>query len=157
MVVNVKWAHPQHTEEVVEWLTKPSSSSSSSETSVQSPAVVRVDKPASLSTSIPAIAPTSAIEELAKLFDHSVSHLRLDDTQPLLDSDIGFEVEDNRNMSLERGRNTAAAYCQVVSSGNDEDGGDEDDDDEVTDETWVPDRAEEETEGETAQPQGGRH
>ncbi|PIO23385.1 hypothetical protein AB205_0145210, partial [Aquarana catesbeiana] len=47
-------------------------------------------------------------------------------------------------------------YCQVVSSGNYEDGGDGDDD-EVTDATWVPDRAEEETEGETAQPQGGRH
>ncbi|PIO23386.1 hypothetical protein AB205_0145210 [Aquarana catesbeiana] len=69
-------------------------------------------------------------------------------------------------MSLERGRNTgrqigihvpqATAYCQVVSSGNYEDGGDGDDD-EVTDATWVPDRAEEETEGETAQPQGGRH
>ncbi|PIO40617.1 hypothetical protein AB205_0026680, partial [Aquarana catesbeiana] len=69
-------------------------------------------------------------------------------------------------MSLERGRNTgrqigihvpkAAAYCQVVSSGNDEGGGDGDDD-EVIDATWVPDRAEEETEGEAAQPQGGRH
>ncbi|PIO25038.1 hypothetical protein AB205_0178700, partial [Aquarana catesbeiana] len=60
-------------------------------------------------------------------------------------------------MSLERGRTTA--YCQVISSGNDEDGGDRDDgdvDDEVTDVTWVPDRAEEETEGEAAQPQGGQ-
>ncbi|PIO28989.1 hypothetical protein AB205_0184760, partial [Aquarana catesbeiana] len=37
------------------------------------------------------------------------------------------------------------AYWQVVSSGNDEDGGDNDDD-EVTDATWVPDRAEEEIE-----------
>ncbi|PIO39797.1 hypothetical protein AB205_0168780, partial [Aquarana catesbeiana] len=117
----------------------------------------RVDKPASLSTSIPAIAPTSAIEEPAELFDHSVSHLRLDDAQPLLDSAVGSEVEDDRNMSLERGRNTAAMYCQVVSSGDDKDGGDEDDDDEVTDATWVPDRAEEETEGAAAQPQGGRH
>ncbi|PIO36643.1 hypothetical protein AB205_0124120, partial [Aquarana catesbeiana] len=88
---------------------------------------------------------TSAIEESAELFDHSVSHLLLDDAQPLLDSDAGSEVEDDRNMSLERGRNTgrqigihvpqAAAYCQVVSS----------------------DRAEEETEGEAAQPQEGRH
>ncbi|PIO12879.1 hypothetical protein AB205_0129790, partial [Aquarana catesbeiana] len=149
---------PQHTEEVVDWLTKLFSSFSSSvtqaETSVQSPAVARVDKPGFLSTSIPAIAPTSAIEESAKLFDHSVSHLLLDDAQPLLDSDAGSEVEDDRNMSLERGRNTgrqigihvpqAAAYCQVVSSGNDEDG---DDDNVVTDEIWVPDIAEEETEG----------
>ncbi|PIO09921.1 hypothetical protein AB205_0049290, partial [Aquarana catesbeiana] len=108
--------------------------------------------------------PTSAIEESAELFDHSVSLLLLDDAQPLLDSDVVSEVEDDRNMSLERGRITgrqigihvhqAAVYCQVVYSGNDEDG---DDDDEVTDATWVPDRAEEETEGEAAQPQGGRH
>ncbi|PIO27162.1 hypothetical protein AB205_0035740, partial [Aquarana catesbeiana] len=119
----------------------------------------RVDKPASLSTSIPAITPTSAIEESAELFDHSISHLHLDDPQPLLDSAVGSEVEDDRNMSLERGRNTgrqigihvpqATVYCQVVSSGNHEDGGDGDDD-EVTDATWVPDRAKEEIEG-------GRH
>ncbi|PIO11139.1 hypothetical protein AB205_0160200 [Aquarana catesbeiana] len=100
------------------------------------------------------------MEESAELFDHSISHLILDDAQPLLDSDVGSEVEEDRNMSLERGENTAATYYQVVSNGNDDDidGGDEDgDDDEVTDVTWVPDRAEEETEGEVAQPQGGRH
>ncbi|PIO29019.1 hypothetical protein AB205_0126070 [Aquarana catesbeiana] len=86
-----------------------------------------------------------------------------------------LDVNDQRNLidaylvkQQERGRNTgrqigihvpqATAYCQVVSSGNDEDGGDGDDDnDEVTDVIWVPDRAEEETEGEAAQPQGGRH
>ena len=118
-----------------------------------------------LSTATPAIVPASCIEESAKIFEHSVSHLLLDDAQPLLDSDVGsdFEVEEGRNMSLQRGENTgtqigihvppAAAYCQVVSSGN-EDGGD--DDDEVTDSTWVPDRAEEESEGE-AQPQRGSH
>ncbi|PIO12878.1 hypothetical protein AB205_0129790, partial [Aquarana catesbeiana] len=111
---------PQHTEEVVDWLTKLFSSFSSSvtqaETSVQSPAVARVDKPGFLSTSIPAIAPTSAIEESAKLFDHSVSHLLLDDAQPLLDSDAGSEVEDDRNMSLERGRNTGGWHEERVES-----------------------------------------
>ncbi|PIO37575.1 hypothetical protein AB205_0188470, partial [Aquarana catesbeiana] len=137
---------PEHAEEVGDWLTKPSSSSSSSATQAET-------------------TPTSAIEESAELFDHSISHLHLDDVQPLLDSDVGPEFEDDRNMSLENGRNTgkqigihvpqAAVYCQVVSSGNDK-GGD-DDDDEVTDAIWVPDRAEEETEDEAAQPQGGRH
>ncbi|PIO12790.1 hypothetical protein AB205_0200540 [Aquarana catesbeiana] len=106
--------------------------------------------------SIPAIAPTLAMEESAELFDHSVSHLLLDYAQPLLDSDVGSEVEDDRNMSLERGENNAATYCQVVSSSNDDDGGDGDND-EVTNVTWVPDRAEEETEGEGSQPQGDRH
>ncbi|XP_040183660.1 mucin-5B-like, partial [Rana temporaria] len=82
----------------------------------------------------------------------SISHFLLDVAQPLLDSDAGSEVEDDSKMSLERGRNTGrqigihvpqvAAYCQVVSSGNDEDRGDGDDDDA----TWVPDRAKEETE-----------
>ena len=62
-------------------------------------AVARVDKPASLSTSISAIALTSAIEKSAELFDHSVSHLLLDDAQALLDSDVGYELEDDRTLA----------------------------------------------------------
>ncbi|PIO16051.1 hypothetical protein AB205_0017720 [Aquarana catesbeiana] len=97
----------QHAEEVVDWLTKPSSSSvTQAETSAQSTAEGRVAKPASLSTAIPAIAPTSGMEKSAELFEHSVSHLPLDDAQPLLDSDVGSEVEEGRTMSLQRGENT---------------------------------------------------
>ncbi|PIO33305.1 hypothetical protein AB205_0167480, partial [Aquarana catesbeiana] len=157
----------QHAEEV-DWLTKPSSSSSSvtpAETSAQSTAAARVAYSASLSTATPVIAPASGIEESApQLFEHSTSHLLLDNAQPLLDSDLGSAIEEGRNMSLQKGENTgkqqigshvppAATHCQVVSSDN-EDGGD--DDDEVTDMTWVLDRAEEESEGET-QPLSGSH
>ncbi|PIO14250.1 hypothetical protein AB205_0189590 [Aquarana catesbeiana] len=155
---------PQHAEEAVDWLTKPSSSSITQDKyCTQFTAAIKVAYSASLSTATLTIASASGMEESAELFEHSVSHLHLDDAPPLLDSDPGSEVEEGRNMSLQRGENTGkqqigthvppgAVNCQVGSSDH-EDGGD---DDEVTDITWVPDRAEEESEGK-AQPQQGSH
>ncbi|PIO11301.1 hypothetical protein AB205_0066730 [Aquarana catesbeiana] len=133
---------PQHAEELVEWITKPSSSSSSSVTQARS--------------SLPANAATKAAysigfmsTESPELFDHSVRYMLQEDVQQIEGSDDGTRVEEGSNVSLERGgvqegQETgshvppAAAYCQVCSS--DEEGGD----DEVTDSTWVPDRREEE-------------
>ena len=73
--------------------------------------------------------------------------MMLGDAQQFDCSDVGSQVEEGNNVSLERGGDndgqetsshvpTAAAYCQVCSS--DEEGGD----DEVTDRTWVPERIE---------------
>ncbi|PIN97904.1 hypothetical protein AB205_0125780, partial [Aquarana catesbeiana] len=116
---------PQHAEELVEWITKPSSSSSSS--------------------------PPSCTEEFPELFDHSVGYILQEDVQRFEGSDDGTQVEEGSNVSLEKGgaqevQETgshvprAAAYCQVSSS--DEEGGN----DEVTGSTWLSDRREKEEE-----------
>ncbi|PIO14886.1 hypothetical protein AB205_0202070 [Aquarana catesbeiana] len=145
---------PQHAEELVEWTTKPSSSSSSSVTQAQSSLSANAAAKAaysigSMSTVTPFLAQPSCTEESPELFDHSVGYMLQEDAQRFEGSDDGTQVEEGSNMSLERGgaqegQETgshvppAAAYCQVCSS--DEEGGD----DEVTDSTWVPDRREEE-------------
>ncbi|PIO15447.1 hypothetical protein AB205_0105750 [Aquarana catesbeiana] len=147
---------PEHAEELVEWITKPSSSSSSSVTQVQSSlpsnAAAKVAYSTdSLSTVTPSIAPPSCTEESPELLDHSVGYMLLEDAQRFEGSDVGSQVEEGSNVSLERGgaqegQETGshvpptAAYCQVCSS--DEDGGD----DKITDCTWVPERREEEEE-----------
>ncbi|PIO16386.1 hypothetical protein AB205_0099950, partial [Aquarana catesbeiana] len=148
---------PQHAEELVEWITKPSSSFSSSVTQAQSSlpsnaAGKAAYSTSSLSTVTPSIAPPSCTEKSPKLFNHSVRYMLLEDAQRFEGSHVGSQVEEESNLSLERGGATegqetgshvppAAAYCQVCSS--EEEGGD----DEVTGCTWVPERREEEEGG----------
>ncbi|PIO40048.1 hypothetical protein AB205_0118050, partial [Aquarana catesbeiana] len=145
---------PQHAEELVEWITKPSSSSSSFVTQAQSSLPANAAAKAaysigSMPTVTPSLAPPSCTEESPELFDHSVGYMLQEDAQRFEGSDDGTQVEEGSNVSLKRGgakegQKTgshvprAAAYCQVCSS--DEEGGD----DEVTDSTWMPDRREEE-------------
>lgn len=50
------------------------------------------------------------MEESAELFEHSSSHLLLDDAQTLLDSDVGSEAEEGSNMSLQRVENTGKQW-----------------------------------------------
>ncbi|PIO28469.1 hypothetical protein AB205_0043560, partial [Aquarana catesbeiana] len=132
----------QHAEELVEWITKPSSSSSSSFTQAQSTLPSNAAAKAAYSTD-------SLSTESPELFDHSVGYMLLEDAQRFEGSDVGSQVWEGSNVSLERGgaqegQETgshiplAAAYCQVCSS--DEEGGNN----EVTDCTWVPERREEE-------------
>ncbi|PIN97946.1 hypothetical protein AB205_0020530 [Aquarana catesbeiana] len=145
---------PQHAEELVELVTKPSSSSSPFITQAQSSLPANAAAKAaysigSMSTVTPSLAPPSCTEESPKLFDHSDGYMLQKDAQRFEGSDDGTQFEEGSNVSLERrsaqeGQETgshvppAAAYCQVCSS--DEEGGD----DESTDSTWVPDRREEE-------------
>ncbi|PIO33368.1 hypothetical protein AB205_0041430, partial [Aquarana catesbeiana] len=144
---------PQHAEDLVEWMTKPSSSSSSSLTQAQGTlsgkaaanAVSSLDSMASVT---PSLAPPCPPEESPELFDHSVGYMLQEDAQRFEGSDDGTQLEEGSNVSPERegaqeGQQSgshvppAAAYCQFCSS--DEEGGD----DEVPDSTWVPDRREE--------------
>ncbi|PIO14926.1 hypothetical protein AB205_0174790, partial [Aquarana catesbeiana] len=143
---------PQHAEELVEWMTKLSSSSSSSVTQAQSTlaanAAAKVASSiGSMSSVTPFLAPPSCPEESPELFNHSVGYMLQEDAQRFEGSDDGTQIEEGSNVSQERGgaqegQQTgshvppAAAYCQVCSS--DEEVGD----DEVTDSTWVPDRRE---------------
>ncbi|PIO23226.1 hypothetical protein AB205_0027010, partial [Aquarana catesbeiana] len=133
---------PQHAEELVEWITKLSSSSvTQAKTSLAANAVAKA-----------AYSIGSMASESPELFDHGVGYMLQEDVQHFECSNDGTQVEDEgSNVSPERGgaqegQETgshvppAAAYCQVFSSG--EEGGD----DEVTDSTWVPDRREEEEE-----------
>ncbi|PIO14925.1 hypothetical protein AB205_0174790, partial [Aquarana catesbeiana] len=131
---------PQHAEELVEWMTKLSSSSSSSVTQAQS--TLAANAAAKVASSI-----GSMSSESPELFNHSVGYMLQEDAQRFEGSDDGTQIEEGSNVSQERGgaqegQQTgshvppAAAYCQVCSS--DEEVGD----DEVTDSTWVPDRRE---------------
>ncbi|PIO16248.1 hypothetical protein AB205_0186860, partial [Aquarana catesbeiana] len=133
---------PQHAEELVEWITKPSSSSSSPVTQAQSS--LPANAVAKMAYSI-----GSMSTESPELFDHSVGYMLQADAQRFEGSNDGTQVEEGSNVSLERGGAQegqesgshvppAAAYCQVCSS--DKEGGD----DEVTDLTWVPNGREEE-------------
>ncbi|PIO31192.1 hypothetical protein AB205_0135330 [Aquarana catesbeiana] len=94
-------------EELVEWITKPSSSSSSSVTQAQSSlpsnaAAKAAYSTGSLSTVTPSVAPPSCMEESAKLFDHSVGYMLLEDEQRFEGSDVGSQVEEGSNLSLEK-------------------------------------------------------
>ncbi|PIO23099.1 hypothetical protein AB205_0161130 [Aquarana catesbeiana] len=146
---------PQHAEELVEWMTKLSSSSSSSLTQAQGTLSAKVSAKAASSLGSMAsvnrsLAPPCP-EESPRLFNHSVGYMLQDDAQHFEGSDDGTQLEEGSYVSPERGgaqegQQTgshvppASAYCQVCSS--DEEGGV----DEVTDSTWVPDRREEEEE-----------
>ncbi|PIO24314.1 hypothetical protein AB205_0208950, partial [Aquarana catesbeiana] len=122
---------PQHAEDLVEWITKPSSSSvTKAQSSLPSNAAAKAAySTGSLSTVISSIAPPTCAEESPELFDHSVGYKLLEDVE-----------EGGATEGQETGSHVppAAAYCQVCSS--DEEG----EDDEVTDCTWVPERREEE-------------
>ncbi|PIO11987.1 hypothetical protein AB205_0008720 [Aquarana catesbeiana] len=148
---------PEHAEELVEWIKKPSSSFSPS-VRVVCPSLQLPKRPIAPAPCpvTPSLAPPSCTEESPELFDHRVGNMLLEDVQRFEGSEVGSQVEEGSNVSLERGGSQegqetgshvppAAAYCQVCSS--DEEGGD----DEVTDSTWVPARREEE-----AQLQRGR-
>ncbi|PIO13777.1 hypothetical protein AB205_0167380 [Aquarana catesbeiana] len=145
----------QHAEDLVEWMTKPSSSFSSSLTQAQgtlsSKAAANVASSlGSMASVTPSLAPPCPPEESPELFDHSVGYMLQEDAQRFEGSNDGTQLEEGSNVSPERGGAQegqqsgshvppAAAYCQLCSS-------DEGGDDEVTDSTWVPDRREEEEE-----------
>uniref|UniRef100_A0A8C5MLY9 BED-type domain-containing protein n=1 Tax=Leptobrachium leishanense TaxID=445787 RepID=A0A8C5MLY9_9ANUR len=154
----------QHTEDLVDWLTRPSSSSESSasqaSSALQSTSAAKASNAASMSTATPAVASLSHTEESAELFDYNESDMLLEDAQQVQCSDSISEVEQGSIINLEEGGASddtqitgthvapaAAAYCQVGSS-DEEIGGEDDIDDEVTDSTWVPDRTEESSEEE---------
>ncbi|PIO12456.1 hypothetical protein AB205_0124380 [Aquarana catesbeiana] len=99
---------PQHAEELVEWITKPSSSSSSSVTQAQSSLPANAAAKAgnsigSMSTVTPSLAPPSCMEESPELFDHSVVYMLQEDAQRFEGSDDGTQVEEGSNVGLERG------------------------------------------------------
>ncbi|PIO12694.1 hypothetical protein AB205_0099370, partial [Aquarana catesbeiana] len=138
---------PQHAEELVEWMTKPSSSSvTQTQSTLAANAAAKADSSiGSMSSVTPSLAPPSCPEESLELFDHSVGYMLQEDAKRFEGSDDGTQIGEGSNMSPERGgaqegQQTgshvppAAAYCQICSS--DEEGGD----DEVTDSTWVPER-----------------
>ncbi|PIO26436.1 hypothetical protein AB205_0152530 [Aquarana catesbeiana] len=122
---------PEHAEELVEWITK-LSSSSSSVTQAQSrfpsnAAAKAAYSTGSLTTVTPSLALPSCMEESPKLFDHSVRYMLMKDAQRFEGSDVASQVEERNNVSLERGGAQegletgshvppAAAYCQVCSS-----------------------------------------
>ncbi|PIO11741.1 hypothetical protein AB205_0114490, partial [Aquarana catesbeiana] len=89
---------PQHAEELVEWITKPSSSSPSSITQAQNSfpanAAAKAAYPiGSMSTVTPSLAPPSCTEESPELFDHSVGYMLQEDAQRFEESDDGTQVE----------------------------------------------------------------
>ncbi|PIO30427.1 hypothetical protein AB205_0003680, partial [Aquarana catesbeiana] len=94
---------PQHAEELMEPITKPSSSFSSSVTQAQSSLPSNAAATGSLSTVTPSVAPPSCTEESPELFDHSVGYMLLEDEQRFEGSDVGCQVEEGSNVSLERG------------------------------------------------------
>ncbi|PIO24498.1 hypothetical protein AB205_0221100, partial [Aquarana catesbeiana] len=87
---------PQHAEELVEWITKPSSSSSSSVTQAQSSLPSNAAAKVAYSTG-------SLFTESPELLDHSVGYMLLEDVQRFEGSDVGSQVEEGSYMSLERG------------------------------------------------------
>ncbi|PIO28757.1 hypothetical protein AB205_0084030, partial [Aquarana catesbeiana] len=142
---------PQHAEELIEWMTKPSSSSvTQAQSTLAADAAAKVASfIGSMSSVTPSLAPPSCPEESPELFDHNVGYMLQADAQCFEGSDDGTQIKEGSNVSPERGgaqegQQTgshvppAAAYCQVCSS--DEEGGD----DEVTDSMWVDRREEEE-------------
>ncbi|PIO11071.1 hypothetical protein AB205_0214810 [Aquarana catesbeiana] len=153
----------QHAEDLVQWMTKPSSSSPSSLIQAQGTGKSAANVASSLGSMAsvtPSIAPPCPPEDSLELFDHSVGYMHQEDAQRLEGSDDCTQLEEGSNVSPERGGaqegqqsgshvSPAEACCQVCSS--DEEGGD----DEVTDSMWVPDRREEEEE-EEAHLQRGR-
>ncbi|PIO09523.1 hypothetical protein AB205_0113770, partial [Aquarana catesbeiana] len=144
----------QHAEDLVEWMTKPSSSSSSSLAQAQGTlsdkaAANTASSLSSMASVTPSLAPPRPPEESPELFDHSVGYMLQEDAQHFEGSNDGTQLEEGSYVSPERGGAQegqqsgshvppAAAYCQLCSS--DEEGGD----DEVTESMWVPDRREEE-------------
>ncbi|PIO26847.1 hypothetical protein AB205_0146840, partial [Aquarana catesbeiana] len=57
----------------------------------------------SLSTVTPSVDPPSCMEESPELFNHSVGYMLLEDALQFEGSDVGSQVKEGSNMSLERG------------------------------------------------------
>ncbi|PIO26064.1 hypothetical protein AB205_0002170, partial [Aquarana catesbeiana] len=100
---------PQHAEVMKEWITKPSSSSSSSVTQVKrslaaNAAAKAAYSIASMAPVTPSLAPPSCPEEFPELFDQSVRYMLQGEVQHFESSDDGTQVEDkDSNISPERG------------------------------------------------------
>ncbi|PIO10972.1 hypothetical protein AB205_0131990 [Aquarana catesbeiana] len=96
---------PQHAEELVQWIKKLSSSSvTQAQSSLPSNAAAKTAySTGSLSTVTPSVAPSSCMEESPELFDHSVGYMLLEDAQRFESYDVGSQVEEGSNVSLERG------------------------------------------------------
>ncbi|PIO13008.1 hypothetical protein AB205_0099910, partial [Aquarana catesbeiana] len=97
---------PQHAEELVEWIIKPSSSSvTQAKTSLAANAAAKVAYSiVSMASVSPSLAPPSCPEESPKLFDHSVGYMLQEDVQRFEGSDDGTQVEDEGStVSPERG------------------------------------------------------
>ncbi|PIO32867.1 hypothetical protein AB205_0107570, partial [Aquarana catesbeiana] len=148
---------PQHAEDFVEWMTKPSSSSSSSLTQAQGTlsgkaAANAASSLCSMASVTSSLAPPCPPEDSPELFDHSAGYMLQEDAQRLEGSADGAQLEEGSNVSLERGGAQEGQHFgshvhvpqlqHMASNSSDEEGGD----DEVTDSTWVPDRREEEEE-----------
>ncbi|PIO15728.1 hypothetical protein AB205_0198990, partial [Aquarana catesbeiana] len=89
---------PQHAEDLVEWMTKPSSSSSYSLTRLR---VLCLAK--QLPTRPLPSAPPCPPEESPELFDHSVGYMFQEDAQRFEGSDDGTQLEEGSNVSPDRG------------------------------------------------------
>ncbi|PIO12238.1 hypothetical protein AB205_0084570, partial [Aquarana catesbeiana] len=84
---------PQHAEELVEWIMKPSSSSvTQAQSSLPSNAAAKE-----------AYSTGSLFTESLELFGHSLGYMLLEDVQRFEGSDVGSQVEEGSNVSLERG------------------------------------------------------
>ncbi|PIN91233.1 hypothetical protein AB205_0105890, partial [Aquarana catesbeiana] len=86
----------EHAEVLVEWITKPSSFSSSSVTQAQS------SLPSNAAAKV-AYSIGSLFTESPELFYQSVGYLLLEDAQQFKGSNDGLQVEEGSNVSLERG------------------------------------------------------
>ncbi|PIO26885.1 hypothetical protein AB205_0021380 [Aquarana catesbeiana] len=99
---------PQHAEDLVEWMTMPSSSSSSSLTQAQGTFSGKAaDNAASSLGSMASVTPSLALpcppEESPELFDHSVGYMLQEDAQCLEGSDGCTQLKEGSNVSPERG------------------------------------------------------
>ncbi|PIO29381.1 hypothetical protein AB205_0012740 [Aquarana catesbeiana] len=98
----------QHVEDLVEWMTKPSSSSSSSLTQAQGTlsgkaAANAASSLSSMASVTPSLAPPCPPEESPKLFDHSVGYRLQENAQHFKGSNDGTQLEEGSNVSPERG------------------------------------------------------
>lgn len=94
---------PQHAEDLVEWMTKPSSSSSSSLAHAQGTlsgkaAANSASSLGSMASVTPSVAPPCPPEESLELFDHSVGYMLQEDAQRLECSDDDTELDEGSNV-----------------------------------------------------------
>ncbi|PIO40084.1 hypothetical protein AB205_0067120, partial [Aquarana catesbeiana] len=89
---------PEYAEELVDWITKPILILCHPGSDCQSSLFHRL-----LVHSTPSVGPPSRTEESPELFDHSVGYMLLENAQPFEGSDVGSQVEEGSNVSLERG------------------------------------------------------
>ncbi|PIO13519.1 hypothetical protein AB205_0221510, partial [Aquarana catesbeiana] len=99
---------PQHAEDLVEWMAKPSSSPSSYLTQAQGTlsgkaAANVASSLGSMASVTPSLAPPCPPEVSPELFDHSVGYMLQEDAQRFEGSDDGTQIEEGSNVSPERG------------------------------------------------------